>query len=157
MMIYRLNQFLAKAKKLIFQALVLVITNLSLRRNLSVSLKAAPSPSAVAVQGRLCHSCGFCKGIYYSYIIGNCNLCYRMDAVCNSKKENPHTVGSLERGAVGISRLRGSLSKAIKVVYKHKFQFVDPNQFLANAKKLIFPSKVLIITSLSLRRDLSVS
>ena len=49
------------------------------------------------------------------------------------------------------------LFKTIKVVYTHKQQFVDPNQFLANAKKLIFPSKVLIITSLSLRRDLSVS
>ena len=43
-----------------------------------------------------------------------------MDAVCNSKKENPHTVGSPERGAVGISRLRGSFSKALKVVYNHK-------------------------------------
>ena len=40
-----------------------------------------------------------------------------MDAVCNSKKENPHTVGSLERGAVGISRLRGFFFLSIKIMY----------------------------------------
>ena len=39
-----------------------------------------------------------------------------MDAVLQLKKESPYTVGSPERRAVGISRLRVSLSKAIKIV-----------------------------------------
>ena len=37
-----------------------------------------------------------------------------MDAVLQLQKESLHTVGSHERGAVGISQLRGSFAKATK-------------------------------------------
>ena len=47
-----------------------------------------------------------------------------MDAVFNLEKENLPTVGSPERRAVGISRLRGSFAKAVMVVYPHKQQFI---------------------------------